>query len=290
MIRRRMRRLATAQLIVAGLTMTACAQAPQGGSAPPAAREVDLSHFFEGIDPADATFVLLDARTGETTRYNPARARQRFIPASTYKIPHTLIALETGVASGPDFTLAWDSLAPRGPGFWATSWSRDHSLRSALRNSVYWYYQELARRIGPERMQQYLDRFDYGNRNMGGGADRFWLHGDLRISPDEQVEFLRRLYLGELGLAERSTAILKDLIVLEENAEYRLSGKTGTADVTPTRELAWLVGYVERDDRVWVFALNMEGEQVWEQWGPPAPRLDLVRRILQHLAVLPTTP
>ena len=279
-------------LIVAALATSACVQAPRGvsgGDVAQAPREVDLSEFFGGIDPADATFVLLDARTGRLTRYNPERARRRFIPASTFKIPNTLIALETGVATGPDFTLPWDSTAPREPGFWASSWSRDHSLRSAMSNSVYWYYQELARRIGDERMQRYLDRFDYGNRSLGGGIDRFWLHGDLRISPDEQVAFLRRMYFGELGVSERSTAILKDLLVLEETAGYRLSGKTGTADVTPTRELAWLVGYVERDARLWFFALNMEGEEVWERWGPPTERLELVRKILRHLEVLPAS-
>jgi beta-lactamase class D len=152
---------------------------------------------------------------------------------------------------------------------------------------VYWYYQALARQIGAERMQRYLDRFGYGNRNMGGGLDRFWLHGELRISPDEQVRFLARMYRGELGLSERSTQVVKDLLVLEETPAYRLSGKTGTADVTPTRELAWLVGYVEHGGEVWFYALNMEGEQVWEQWGSSTARLALVRDLLQDLGVPP---
>lgn len=211
----------------------------------------------------------------------------RFIPASTYKIANSLIALETGVATGPDHVIPWDSTAPRDPGFWASVWSQDHTLRSAMRNSVYWYYQVLARQIGAERMQTYLDRFSYGNRNMGGGLDRFWLHGELRISPDEQVRFLARMYQGGLGLSERSTEVVKDLLVLEETPAYRISGKTGTADVTPTRELAWLVGYVEHRGDVWFYALNLEGEQVWERWGSSTARLALVRDLLQDLGVLP---
>lgn len=136
-------------------------------------------------------------------------------------------------------------------------------------------------------MQAYLDQMDYGNRDIGGGIDQFWLHGDLRISPNEQVRFLERMYSGELGLSPRTTQVVKEILVLEENADYRLSGKTGTADVTPTRELAWLVGFVERGREVWFFALNMEGEQVWEQWGHSAKRIALVRSLLQELEVLP---
>ena len=279
-----------AWLIAAGLATLGCAPTAdtvEETDGAPATREVDLSHHFDGIDPLDATFVVLDGETGDITRHNPERARQRFLPASTFKIANALIALETGVASDAEFTLPYDSVAHRGPGFWADAWSQDHTLRSAMRNSVYWYYQEIARRVGPERMQRYLDQFDYGNRNMTGGIDRFWLHGDLRISPDEQVRFLRRMHDGQLGVSERSTRILRDILVLEQSPEYRLSGKTGTADVTPTRELAWLVGYLERGGRVSYFALNVEGEQVWERWGQPEERLTLVRALLRELDVIP---
>lgn len=251
-------------------------------------RVVKLDKFFHGINPEDATFVLLNAGSGEIARYNPARASKRFLPASTFKIPNSLIALETGVASGSQHTIKFDSAKHRRPGgFWAKAWSQDHTLRSAINNSVVWYYQELAREIGPERMKQYLSRFDYGNQNMEGGIDRFWLDGGLRISPDEQVQFLRRIYYGELGLSKQTTQVIKDILLLEETPAYRLSGKTGTADVTPTRELAWLVGYVERNGNIWFYALNVEGEQVWEQWGPPARRLTLLRSLLRESGVIP---
>ena len=92
---------------------------------------------------------------------------------------------------------------------------------------------------------------------------------------------------GQLGVSERSTRILRDILVLEQSPEYRLSGKTGTADVTPTREMAWLVGYLERGGRVSYFALNVEGEQVWERWGQPEERLTLVRALLRELDVIP---
>ena len=123
-------------------------------------REVDLSEYFHGINPEDATFVLLDNKSGEITRFNPDRARTQFIPASTYKIPNSLIALETGVASGADHAIAFDSTRHHHAGYWARVWSNDHTLKTAIRNSVYWFYQELAREVGAERMQHYVDHFD----------------------------------------------------------------------------------------------------------------------------------
>jgi len=217
------------------------------------------------------------------------RAEQRFIPASTYKIPNSLIALESGVAKNAEHEILWDSAVKPAKGFWSDKWSKNHTLRSAMRFSVYWYYQALAREVGAERMQNYVDQFDYGNRDIGGGIDRFWLHGDLRISPNEQIRFLERMYNEKLGLSARSTRIVKEILVLEEGAGYRLSGKTGTAPLTTTRELAWLVGFVEREGDVWFYALNMEmeGEQVWKRWGNPSKRIPLVRSLLHKLGVLP---
>jgi beta-lactamase class D len=47
-------------------------------------------------------------------------------------------------------------------------------------------------------MQTWLERFDYGNRNIAGGQDMFWLDGDLRISALKQVLFLEKLASGKL--------------------------------------------------------------------------------------------
>lgn len=258
--------------------------APEEPAAPAIpADTLNLDAFFKGLE---GTFVLWDAQTGRTHAYNPQRARQRFLPASTFKIPNALIALETGVASGPDFLLARDSVAAPRQAWWPASWLQDQTLQSAFQNSVYWYYQILARRIGPERMQAYLHQFAYGNEDLSGGIDTFWLEGGLRISPEEQVAFLQRFYYGELGLSDRTTALVKDIMVLKDTLDYRLSGKTGTAAVTPTRELGWLVGYVEQGPSVYIYALNMEGETVWEQW-PPHRRVELVQAILQTLDVWP---
>lgn len=241
----------------------------------------DLQRHFTTAG-VKGTFVLLDAQTGRILRSDPERARTRFLPASTFKIPNTLIALETGVASGPDFALSWDSkVAPR-EAWWPESWARDHTLRTALPASAVWYYQEIARRIGPERMRSWLERFDYGNQDISGGIDQFWLAGGLRISPDEQVDFLRRFYFGKLPVSERSTRIVKDLLVLEETPAWRLSGKTGWAAGNVRPQIGWLVGYLERGKDVYVFATNIEIKKDADRNA----RLAVTKAILRDLGLI----
>lgn len=272
---------------IAILLACICAMLCAGATAetPPSYQTVNLDSFFVAVD-GPGTFVLLDDATGRVRIHNPERAHRRFIPASTFKIANALIALETGVADGPDFTLSRDTTRAPAKPYWPRSWKRDNSLRTAFQNSVFWYYQEIARRVGEARMTAFLEHFDYGNRDISPAVDTFWLHGGLRISPVEQVDFIRRFRTGRLGLSERSTETVKEMMVLHEEGNFVLRGKTGTAEITPTRELGWLVGYVERGDAVYTYALNMEGEQVWEAW-PPQKRKGLVLAILKAMGVAP---
>lgn len=273
------RNLARAVLAVAVCAgLTGCARATPDNAV---IEYPDLTGHFGEIEGA---FVLLDPQAGRLVVHDSARARTRFLPASTFKIANTLIALETGVASGPDFALAWDSVSAPRQGWWPGSWARDQTLRTALSASVVWYYQELARRTGPERMRSYLARFGYGNGDISGGIDQFWLTGGLGISPLEQVEFLRRFYLGELGVSERSTAIAKELLVLEETPAYRLSGKSGWAGLgeAGASQIGWLVGYLERGDDVYFFATEIE-----LRTGADAPaRLGITKGVLRELGLL----
>lgn len=244
--------------------------------------EADLSRFFGEIQ---GTFVILDQQTGRVLRHNARRAQTRFLPASTFKIPNTLIALETGVATGPDFTLRWDSTIAPKQEWWPAAWSEDsHSLQTALPNSVVWFYQELARRIGPDRMTRYLDRFGYGNGDIGGGIDRFWLTGALRISAEEQLEFLRRFYFGQLEVDPRSTQIVRELLLLAETPTYRLSGKTGWADPggAEPESIGWLIGYVERGADVHFFAMNIDIRENRDA----AARMTITKEILQALGLI----
>jgi beta-lactamase class D len=276
-------------IVIAFLALTACAgPKPASPIAPPApvptAEVVDLSARFRGMDGA---FVLYDKNADHYVRHNPARAAERFSPCSTFKIPNSLIALDTGVATGADFAIPWDREKDPPQPWWdelGLDWKRDHTLASALRNSVVWFYQELARRIGAERMAAYLERFDYGNRDISGGIDEFWLTGSLTISADEQVEFLRKLYDEHLGVSHGATEIVKQILVLERGEGWTLSAKTGSGAVQGAPMLGWLVGYVEKGGNVFFFAFNVSGN---DAKAVRAARIDAAKDILRDLGALP---
>jgi beta-lactamase class D len=213
----------------------------------------ELGAHFPGLRSA---LVLRDVAGGRTVRHGGPLARARTSPCSTFKIPNSVIGLETGVIPDASFVLPWDGVRrPR------AEWNRDHDLRSAMEHSVVWYYQELARRVGPERMRHWVSALRYGNEDVSGGLDRFWLGSSLRISPDEQVDFLARLHAGELAASARSIAVVKDILSREPPGPgivYR--GKTGSCqDPDAPDPHGWWVGSVEKEGRLFLYAALIEG-------------------------------
>ncbi len=181
------------------------------------------------------------------------RSGEGRLPASTFKIPNALIALETGVVQDPDKDVfKWDG-ATRS----IEAWNRDHTLRSAIAVSAFPVFQEIARRIGEERMQKYLDLIDYGNRDIGGGIDKFWVSGSLRIDPVQQVDFLDRLRRGVLPVGKRSQELVRDILPVTKVGDATIRAKTGLTD-KEHGALGWLVGWVEKGSAVTVFAMNMD--------------------------------
>jgi beta-lactamase class D len=183
------------------------------------------------------------------------RSGEAKLPASTFKIPNSVIALETGVVGDPDKDVfKWDGVTRS-----IEAWNRDHTLRSAIEASAVPVYQEIARRIGAERMQKYLDMFEYGNRDIGGGIDQFWLTGNLRIDPVQQIDFVDRLRRGALPVSKRSQELVRDILPVTRSGDSIIRAKSGLlgAEVgKPT--LGWLVGWAEKGDARTVFALNLD--------------------------------
>ena len=216
----------------------------------------DLSEFFGG---REGCFVRYDAQKDAYLRFNPQGCAKRFSPCSTFKIANTLIALDTGLVSGPEFSLKWDGT--KRP---IASWNQDHTLRSAIQFSVVWFFQEVARRIGPEHMADYVRRFDYGNGDISGGITNFWLSSSLRISADEQVGFLRRLWADQLPVSKEAQRLTRELIELSRSADGRVFyGKTGAAG-DPKADIAtlgWFVGCVSKGECRYFFATRITGDK-----------------------------
>lgn len=157
-------------------------------------------------------------------------------------------------------------------------------MEHAFQRSCVWFYQELARRIGEERMRGYLEETAYGNASTGGGIDRFWLDGDLRISQNEQISLLRRLWKNDLPFRDTVQGTVKRLMVLERGDNFTFSGKTGLGDVDGTL-YGWLVGFIERDGKAYCYALNIASPAMPMKEFAPL-RLKIVRELLKEQKLL----
>lgn len=235
----------------------------------------DLAAFFQNRG-VEGCFILHDLQADTSLRYNPERCDQGFLPASTFKIFNSLVALESGVAPDENMVLRWDGVKRGG------AWDQDHDMRMAFKNSTVWYYQEIARRIGEERMKYYLEREDYGNHSTEGGIDKFWLSGGLRITPNEQIDFLKRLHAGTLGFSPATMSIVRDIMKMEETPQYTIRGKTGWA-TTDSIDIGWIVGWVEKTGNTYFFVLNISTRD--KDFPMREARKEILDGILKELGV-----
>jgi beta-lactamase class D len=207
------------------------------------------------------------------------RSGEGQLPASTFKIPNSIIALETGVVEDPDKDIVkWDGVTRS-----IEAWNKDHTLRSAIAASAVPVYQEIARRIGQERMQKYVDLLEYGNRDIGGGIDQFWLTGNLRIDPIQQVDFVDRLRRGVLPVSKRSQELVRDILPVTKVGDATIRAKSGLVGAEvgkPT--LGWLVGWAEKGSQQTVFAMNMD---IREQ-GHVAARVTVTQQCLADIVAI----
>lgn len=241
-----------------------------------AEERADLARFFEA-EGAIGTFVLLDVEKAELTTVNAERAERRFPPASTFKIANSLIALETGAVADVDEVLPYGGKPQP-----FKQWEKDMGLRDAIAVSNVPVYQEVARRIGLTRMKEMLAKLDYGNRDPGTVVDRFWLDGPLAISAVEQVRFAAALATNTLPLSDRSQEMVREILLMEETGGAKLYGKTGWLFRDDEVDIGWFVGWVERDGKIFSFALNIDmddEEQV-------KLRVPLAKKLLGELEVL----
>ena len=246
------------------------------------------------VAPASGScFLLLDTKSGEFTRSPNDVCDTRLPPASTFKIAHAIAALDSGVIKDADEVIRYDG-APTAN----EAWRRDHTLASAMRYSVVWYFQQIAKRLGMDREEYYLRRLRYGNADPSSGLTTFWLGGSLRISPIEQMTFVRRLYYDELPVGERSVGIVRRILVQPPDAIVNATGehpfdapwppgttvsaKTGSTSFEPKRAVRWIVGRVERDRHAWLFVSCVAGADDLDANAA----IDLAARLLRQHKVL----
>ena len=227
------------------------------------------------------TFGLYDNGAGQFTIYNLSRFKDSaYTPASTFKIVNSLIGIETGRIVNEKMLIKWDGVVRTFPnGDTAVAWNKDLTMEEAFKVSAFPYYQEVARRIGKDTMKFWLDSLKYGNHTIGGAIDRFWIDNSLKITPDEELGLVKRLYFGQLPFQKRTQDIVKKVMLQESNANYKLSYKGGWGFRENGNALGWMVGWIEENNHPYFFVLNVEGEHN----AKLTPlRLDILKAILKQ--------
>ncbi|HNW74093.1 MAG: class D beta-lactamase [Bacteroidales bacterium] len=242
-------------------------------------QSLELKAIFDKAEMV-GTIILFDPQKNEFMGYNPARWEVGYLPASTFKIPNSLIGLETGVID-TSYIFKWDGKKRR-----MAQWDRDLNLKQAFAVSCVPCYQELASKIGPQQMIEYLGRFNYGSMDVHPeNIDLFWLEGKSRITPRQQVEFLQRLYEGKLSVTPSVLAIMKDIMVNEKTETYILRGKTGWA-IRNGNNYGWFVGWIETKGRVFYFATLVEPKDQQQVSDFALARKMITMDVLRHLEII----
>jgi len=225
---------------------------------------------------AQGTVVILDERqqSPQLMAFNEARSQQRLPPASTFKIPHTLFALDAGVVKDEFQVFPWDGVQRS-----FADHNQDQDLRSSMRTSAVWVYEVFGEQIGEDNARQYLNRINYGNADPTGDTSTYWIDGTLRITAQEQIAFLKKLYLNQLPFEEAHQRLVKDTMIVEAGREWILRAKTGWDG-----QIGWWVGWVEWPTGAVFFALNIDTPNRLEDLHK---REAITRRVLQSIEALP---
>jgi beta-lactamase class D len=235
----------------------------------------DLKKYFDSAH-VDGCFSLWDNATGKVTVYNMKLDTQRVLPASTFKIVNSLIGLESGKITDEKMVIKWDSIKR-----WNDDWNKDLTMEEAFKVSAVPYYQEVARRIGRDTMQYWIDTLHYGNMNINGPIDSFWLNNTLKISPDEQLGLVYQLYFDKLPFTKRSQEIVRDVMLQENNTLYKLSYKTGWGFDEKNNAIGWMVGWIEENRHVYFFVTQVRSSE--RNIEMPKVRMQITKSILSKL-------
>jgi beta-lactamase class D len=265
--------------LLLALAVPAIAQAQPGAQQPVVAESPAARSCLDEAQVA-GTILLHDLQRNTWVAGRAERVDRALLPASTFKILSSMALLEAGVVATKKGVIPWDSVVRD-----RAETNRDLTLEEAFRLSSLAHFQVGVRRLPPGFLRRFLDDVGYGNRDMTGEPDRFWIDGGLRISPRQQVALLKRLFRNALPVSPRTTQVVKEMMAIEETPTYVLRAKTGLTTVPDPGSIGWWVGWVERGGRVTFFATVLESS------APPADfaarRLAVTRCALERTGALP---
>jgi beta-lactamase class D len=244
-------------------------------------QDESLKQFFDA-NQVTGTFGIYDNAQGQFTIYNLSRYKDSaYLPASTFKIVNSLIGLETGKIVDEKMMIKPVTLQPSRP-----ECDREMTMKEAFTLSCLPYYQEVAKMIGKDSMQLFLDTLGYGsryNRAVINKIDSFWIDNSIKITADEQLGLVKKLYFDQLPFQKRTQRVVKDVMLVEKNANYSLSYKTGWGYKEDGKSIGWIVGWIEENKHPYPFVLNIEGAHDMDMM---TIRLNILKSIFKHLGFM----
>jgi beta-lactamase class D len=248
-------------------------------------QDKSLGKYFDEHN-VTGCFSIMNNATGKFTVYNLSRYRDSvYLPASTFKIVNSLIGLQTGKIVNDSMVIKWDGVKR-----WLDAWNRDLTMYEAFRVSSLPYYQEVARRIGKDTMQMWLDSLKYGAQTdtshvvIRSAVDSFWIDNSIKITPDQNLGLVKKLYFNELPFFKSYQEVVKRAMLFENNTNYRLGYKTGWGTRENGNPLGWIVGWIEENNHPYFFVLNIESTNRDLDMVPV--RMKILKDILKHLGFL----
>lgn len=246
--------------------------------------QIDLQQPFKKCN-AEGSISIYDYKNHTWLFSDTADAEKETLPASTFKIINSCIALELGKVEDENEVFRWDGVERTFFGAKMIAWNKDTDLKNAYKNSIIWYYVELAKRIGRKDYKRYLAACGYGNGNLSETGDDFWNYGAFAVSPINQIEFLKSFYEEKLPFSKRTYGIVKKMMVSETTDTYTIRDKTGWTK-KDGRDIAWWIGYVERKDNVYFFATRLTKEEVTDNPDFSGCRKKITKAVLKEIKAI----
>lgn len=240
--------------------------------------QIIKSEFQSIIDSSNTkgSILIYDFKKNRYYSNDFVWAKKGHLPASTFKIPNSIIAIETSIVENDNTLFKWN-----GEKRAYKQWEQDLILRDAFHLSCVPCYQEIAKKIGNERMNKYLKKLEYYDMKVdANNIDMFWLEGESKINQFQQIDFLKRFYQSKLPISEKTETIMKRMMLISENGKTKLSGKTGLSNTNGKRN-GWFVGYVESERNTFFFATNIEPKENLNMNSFPKTRKEVTLKALK---------
>jgi beta-lactamase class D len=215
----------------------------------------NFQKYFDSLSVSGST-TIFDYKNKKWMYSDSTDAFKQSLPASTFKILHSLIALETKVLKDENEVIKWDGINKDFFGAKMDIWNKDTDLKTAYKNSTVWFYVEIAKRLGKKKYKKYLKKCTYGNLNFTEHGTDFWNYGDYGISPKEQIEFLIKLNENKLPFSPTTLDKVKQIMISEQNEKFTFRDKTGWTKKNGI-DIGWWVGYVQTMDNIYFFATRL---------------------------------